>query len=48
MKNTPKKVFILENGNYKELSYEDFARLKKTIFLMRTSYLSLCTECLWK
>lgn len=29
MKNTPKKVFILENGNYKELSYEDFCLLKE-------------------
>ena len=29
MKNTPKKVFILENGNYKELSYEDFCSFKE-------------------
>lgn len=29
MKNTPKKVFILENGNYKELSYKDFCLLKE-------------------
>lgn len=29
MKNTPKKVFILENGNCKELSYKDFSLLKE-------------------
>ena len=29
MKDTPKKVFVLENGNYKELSYEDFCLLKE-------------------
>lgn len=29
MKNAPKKVFVLENGNYKELSYEDFCLLKE-------------------
>lgn len=29
MKKAPKKIFILENGNYKELSYEDFCLLKE-------------------
>lgn len=29
MKNAPKKVFVLENGNYKELSYEDFCLFKE-------------------
>lgn len=29
MKNAPKKVFVLENGNYRELSYEDFCLLKE-------------------
>lgn len=29
VKDTPKKVFVLENGNYKELSYEDFCLLKE-------------------
>lgn len=29
VKNAPKKVFVLENGNYKELSYEDFCLLKE-------------------
>lgn len=29
MKNAPKKVFVLENGNYKELSYEEFCLLKE-------------------
>lgn len=29
MKNAPKKVFVLKNGNYRELSYEDFCLLKE-------------------
>lgn len=29
VKNAPKKVFVLENGNYKELSYKDFCLLKE-------------------
>ena len=30
MKYAPKKVFILENGNYKEISYEDHRKLQTT------------------
>lgn len=29
VKRTPKKVFVLENGNYKELSYQDFCSFKE-------------------
>lgn len=29
VKKAPKKVFVLENGNYKELSYEDFCSFKE-------------------
>lgn len=30
MKNTPKKVFILENGNYIKITYEEFCHRKQT------------------
>lgn len=30
MKSTPRKVYILEDGSYAELSYEDFCHRKKT------------------
>lgn len=30
MKYTPKNVFILEDGRYKEISYEEHHKLQKT------------------
>ena len=46
MKYAPKKVFILENGLYKEITYSELKQLKQADKSYMDKFFCLCTECL--
>lgn len=48
MKYAPKKVFILENGKYKGITYIELQKLEQSDKSYAKNSFCLCTECLWK
>lgn len=45
MKYAPKKVYILDNNTYKELTYEEFCTLKERDDLYKDKLFLPRTEC---
>ena len=48
VKYTPKKVFILEDGKYIEMPYEEFNRKSRKMKVIAKNGFFPCTECLWR